>query len=41
MGEKPITIPVVIEGVPLEMELDTGAAVSIVSYIDYLKTQWN
>ena len=37
VGVKPIIIPVVIEGVPLEMELDTGAAVSIVSYIDYLK----
>ena len=37
VGDKPIIIPGVIEGVPLEMELDTGAAVSIVSYVDYLK----
>ena len=37
VGDKSINVPVVIEGVALEMELDTGAAVSIVSYADYLK----
>ena len=37
LGDKPIIVPVVIEGVALEMELDTGAAVSIVSCVDYLK----
>ena len=37
LGDKPIIVPVVIEGVALEMELDTGAAVSIVSYVDYLQ----
>lgn len=36
-GDNPIMVPVVIEGVSLKMELDTGAAVSIVSYVDYLK----
>ena len=36
-GHKPITVPVEIEGVSLELELDTGAAVSIVSYADYCK----
>ena len=33
---KPITVPVDIEGISLILELDTGAAVSIVSYSDYL-----
>ena len=37
LGDKPIIVPVVIEGVAIEMELDTGAAVTIVSYVDYLK----
>ena len=36
-GNKPIIVPVIIEGVLLEIELDTGAAVSMVSYVDYLK----
>ena len=34
LGDKPIIVPVVIKGVALEMELDTGAAVSIV-YLKY------
>ena len=37
LGDKPIMVSVVIEGVAMEMELDTGAAVTIVSYVNYLK----
>ena len=37
LGDKPIIVLVVIEEVAIEMELDTGAAVTIVSYVDYLK----
>ena len=34
---KPYTVPVEIEGISLELELDMGVAVSIVSYTDYNK----
>ena len=34
---KPFTVPIEIEGISLELELDTGVAVSIVSYANYTK----
>ncbi|XP_041453560.1 uncharacterized protein K02A2.6-like [Lytechinus variegatus] len=36
-SQPPYIVPVTIEGVELQMELDTGAAVSILTYDDYLK----
>ena len=30
-------VPITITNVPIEMELDTGAAVSIMNHVDYCK----